>query len=273
MFRFEENKVYKMPAHFGGSEPPAPDFAVYNRDVVSLSYTCSTDGDQLANYVPEGFELIRPEVVVGFGQLRAIDWLAGGHYNVVTVDVPARFAGKRDRLEGNFNLVTWENNATPIIGGREENGVPKIYADIEDLRVNPADYFTNAPDYFTNASYDGNTFIRLEMSDPKPVEGEHLAALQAASANINLFGWRYIPKVGGPGADLSQPILYPQSAEISSAWTGSGTVQWTKLRPEQNPSQFHIINALAELPIIEMAPALMTRGAAILKPSQGRVLE
>ena len=272
MFRFENNKVYKMPAHFGGSDPPAPDFAVYNRDVVSLSYTCTTDGDQLANYVPEGFELIRPELVIGFGQLRAIDWLAGGHYNVVTADVPVRFTGKRDRLEGNFNLVTWENNATPIIGGREECGVPKIYADIEDLHVKPAAYL-GASEYFTNASYDGNTFIRLEMHGAKTVEDEHLGELRAAFATINLFGWRYIPKVGGPGAELSQPILYPQGFEVDSAWTGSGTVQWTKLRPEQNPTQWHIIKALAELPIIEMAPVLMYKGVAILKPSQGRVLE
>ncbi|MGZ4901535.1 MAG: acetoacetate decarboxylase family protein, partial [Halobacteriota archaeon] len=68
-------------------------------------------------------------------------------------------------------------------------------------------------------------------------------------------------------------ILYPQGSEVKSAWVGSGTVEWIKLRPEQNPSQFHIINALAELPIIEMAPVLMTRGIGFLKPSQGRVLE
>ncbi|MHB9074575.1 MAG: hypothetical protein ACYC6G_13735 [Desulfobaccales bacterium] len=62
------------------------------------------------------------------------------------------------------------------------------------------------------------------------------------------FGWRYIPKVGGPGADLSQPILYPQCTEVTSAWVGKGIVQWTQLKPEQNPSQWHIIKALAELP-------------------------
>lgn len=113
----------------------------------------------------------------------------------------------------------------------------------------------------------------MEMHDVKPAEEEHLAALRTSMATINLFCWRYIPKVGGPGADLSQPILYPQGFEVDSAWTGSGTVQWTKLRPEQNPTQWHIIKALAELPIIEMAPVLMYKGVAVLKPSQGRVLE
>ena len=272
MFKFEDNKTYRMPAHFGGNDPPAPDFTVYIRDLITLSYVCTTDEDQLANYVPAGFELLRPEIVFSFNQMRECDWLAGGHYNTISADVPVRFTGKRDRLEGNYNLVTWENLTAPIIGGREENGVPKIYADIQDLHASPAAYL-GAPDYFTNASYDGNTFVRMEMSNAKPLEDEQLVALRAAPITANLFGWRYIPKVNGLGAELSQPILYPQGAEVKNAWTGSGTVTWIKQRPEQNPSQFHIINALAQLPIIERAPVLMTKGIGFLKPSQGRVLE
>lgn len=271
MFRLQDESTYLMPVHFGGSDPASPDFAVCIRDLVTLNYACTTDKDPLANYVPEGFELLRPEVVFSFTQMRGCDWLAGGHYNTVAADVPVRFIGKRDRLDGTYNLVTWENLTAPIIGGREENGVPKIYADITDLHTNPAAYL-GAPDYFTNASYDGNTFVRMEMSNAKPIEGEQLASLKAAP-DRNLFGWRYIPKVSGSGAELSQPILYPQGGEVKSAWTGSGTVTWIKQRPEQNPSQFHIINALAELPIIERAPVLMTKGIGFLKPSQGRVLE
>ncbi len=272
MFKLEDNKTYRMPAHFGGTDVASPDFTVYIRDSVSVSYACTTDEGQLANYVPEGFELLRPEVVFSFNHNGKCDWLAGGHYNVISADVPVRFTGKRDRLEGHYNLVTWENMTTPIIGGREENGVPKIYADIQDLHGSPADYL-GAPDYFTNASYDGNTFVRMSMSSARPIEGERLAAMQAAPTTINLFCWRYIPKVSGRGAELSQFILYPQGREIQRAWTGSGTVEWIKLRPEQNPSQFHIVNALAELPILETAPVLMTEGVGFLKPTQGRVLE
>ncbi len=272
MFKLEDDKTYRMPAHFGGTDVAAPDFTVHIRDSVSLSYTCTTDGDQLANYVPEGFELLRPEVVFSFNHNGECDWLAGGGYNVISADVPVRFNGTRDQLEGNYNLVTWENMTTPIIGGREENGVPKIYADIQDLHGSPARYL-GAPDYFTSASYDGNTFVRMAMFNARPIEGEQLAALQAAPTTINLFGWRYIPKVSGRGAELSQFILYPQGREITSAWTGSGTIEWTKLKPEQNPSQFHIINALAELPVFEMKSVLLTKGVGFLKPSQGRVLE
>jgi len=255
-----------MPAHFGGFDCPGPDAALYYRDAVSVTFTYKTNENQLSNYVPEGFELLKPELNISYSQFREIDWMAGGAYNLVQVSVPARFNGKRDQLEGQFILVVWENKTAPILGGREETGIPKIYADIEDLH-------TVQQNYYTSASYEGNTFLRLEMLGAKPVDEQTLKNIKGSVTTINALGWRYIPKVGAPGADLSQPILYPQGAEIYSALAGSGTVKWTQLSWEQNPMQWHIIKALAELPMLEMAPVIMTKGMVILKPNNGRVLE
>ena len=36
------------------------------RDMVCVTYTCTTDGDRLADYLPEGFELLRPELLIGY---------------------------------------------------------------------------------------------------------------------------------------------------------------------------------------------------------------
>ena len=271
MFRFDDTKTYRMPATFGDL-PTAPETTVYMRDTVGLSVTCTTEEDRLARYVPDVFEILRPEVVIGFVQMREIDWMAGGRYNVVMVDVPVRYKGRRDRLEGNFNLVTWENRTTPILAGRDDAGIPKIYAEIQDLHAGAAPYL-DAPDYFTNASYDGNTFVRMEMSGARPVEGEQLAALRASPVAINVFGWRYIPNVTAPGAAASYPVLFPQGGEVREAWIGSGSVEWIRQKPWQNPTQHHIINALADLPVIETAPVMMTKGSAFLKSGQARVLE
>lgn len=258
MFKFDDKKSYLMPAHFGG--PDYDPAGLYYRNVLGVSYTCTTDGDKLSDYLPEGFELLRPELMIAFTQSREVEWMAGSGYNLIEVGVPARFQGKRDRVDGVFALVVWENKTAPILGGREQTGIPKIFADIEDLHK-------IQQNYFTNASYEGNTFLRLQLTGAHPVEAPSLPVDRA------LFGWRYIPKVGGPGADLSQPILYPQSTEINSAWVGQGAVQWTQLTWEQSPSQWHIIKALAELPVIELAPVTMVQGVAYLKSSQSRVLE
>jgi Acetoacetate decarboxylase (ADC). len=109
MFQFEDDKCYRMPAHFGGFDCPGPGAALYYRDAVSVSFTYTTDENQLISYVPEGFELLRPQLNISYSQFREIDWMTGGGYNLVQVSVPARFNGKRDQLEGQFILVVSEN--------------------------------------------------------------------------------------------------------------------------------------------------------------------
>jgi len=261
MFKFEEGKCYKMPAHFGGSyfDPDAK--AIYD-DVVTLIFSYTTDGEQLSNYVPEGFELTKPELSIEFQQCRQVEWMAGSYYDLVSVAAPVRFNGQRDRLEGSFSLVVWENKTTPILTGNMM-GVPKIYADIEDLHI-------LADTYRTRLSFEGSTFLELEMIRHQPLDAEEVKAM---NTDINSLGWRYIPKVGAPGADLSQPILFPMHNEPNSAWLGSGKVKWTKSTWDQNPMQFYISNALAELPIIDMKPVILTQGREILTEAQGRVLK
>jgi len=263
MFKFEDHKCYQMPAHFGGWDYN-PTGTIY-RDTVQISYAYATDGNRLADYLPEGFALLRPELLIAYVQSREVEWLGGAAYNLIEVSVPARFQGRQDRVEGQFALVVWENKTAPILGGREECGVPKIFADIQDLHK-------IQQTYFTNASYEGNTFLRLEMHGAQPLAAQKLAEIKAQPVERVLFGWRYISKVGGPGAELSQPILYPQSTEINNAWIGKGTVQWTQLKPEQSPQQWHIIKALAELPRNELTPAMMVQGVSTLKSMQARVL-
>ncbi|HOJ43179.1 MAG TPA: acetoacetate decarboxylase family protein [Syntrophorhabdaceae bacterium] len=261
MFKLEENKTYRMPAHFGGwvFDPDAK--AVYN-DVVGLTYTYRTDEERLLNYIPEGFELTAPEVQIAYQECRQVEWMAGSYYNLITIAVPVRFNGKRDHIEGAYALVVWENKTTPILTGNQM-GVPKIFADIENLHI-------FGETYFTRASFEGNTFLKLEIKDPKPVDK---AQLDAMTTDVNSLGWRYIPKVGGPGADLSQFILFPMRSEVEHAWTGQGKVEWIELKMEENPMQYPIIKALTELPIFEMAPVVLTKGKMILMEARGRVLE
>lgn len=265
-----DNKIYRMPTFFGGNNWGAQEFnADYEarvNDVVSLNFTQTTDGGRLADYLPEGFELIAPVLNIAYQQLRDVEFMAGRSYNLVVIGVPARFNGKRDHLEGWFPLVYWENNTEAIIGGREEDGQPKIYADIEDLHRQDQSYFASVSLY-------GNTFLRMKMEGAYPVEGQRLEQEKAGALSSNVFGYRVIPKVGAPGVELSQPILYPQGFRLNSLWEGSGTLQWIKQSPEQNPRQWEIIEALAGLPVKATAPVIMKKGATIMKPFAGRVLE
>lgn len=275
MFQFEENKTYRMPPFFGG-----PDFhktfEVRVENTFLMNYTIKTDGKKLQDYLPEGFELEKQEYNITFLQLGQTDFMFGQGYNIIQIDIPAKFNGKKDHISGKFPLIIWENNTKPIIGGREECGQPKTYADIQDIHIKDGEYFTNA-------SYFGNTFLKLSANNVKPVDQATLQNIKDISKISNIFGWRYIPKVGLPGADISQPILYPQGNEVSGVWIGDANFEWIKLDDRyhyisastgmiDHPSQYEAIRQLSELPIYEVDPVVLITGTLIMRPNESYVL-
>ena len=110
----------------------------------------------------------------------------------------------------------------------------------------------------------------MEMTAVEALDEEQVKVL---SSDQNTMGWRYVQKVGGPGAELSQPVLFPMRCELDSAWTGRGTLQWTELTPDQHPRQWFIIKALADLPMIEMGSVMMGKGRQFLFDGKARVLK
>jgi acetoacetate decarboxylase len=264
MFRLKDDSTYLMPAHFGGDLFDTTYRARQRATMLSVSF--ETDRAELERYMPEELELRIPEVQVALNQLTGINWLGGGHYNLVMVSVPARFNGKKDHVDAAYPLVVWENRTAPILTGREQTGVPKIFADIEDLHV-------YQPHYATSVSYEGNTFLTMTFEAGGPITGKELERMKVQIKSLDLIGWRYIPKVGGPGADLSQFIYFPQWMDVEKVHTGKGNLQWTELGVMQNPRQHHIIKALASLPVTKKGQALLAEGEVILDTTQARVLQ
>lgn len=77
--------------------------------------------------------------------------------------------------------------------------------------------------------------------------------------------WRYLPAAGGFGHPaVNTAVTYPSESNYTEVLVGEGTVDWQQLTWEQNPTQFHIVNALAGLPVLLYLPAMVTRGSANL---------
>ncbi len=264
MFRLQKDMSYLMPVHFGGDRFDTSYQA--RQKATMLAVTFETERAALERYIPEELELLAPEVKVALDQLTEINWLGGGKYNLVTVSVPARFNGKRDHVDAAYPLVVWENRTAPILTGREQTGVPKIFADIEDLHV-------FRPYYATSLSYEGNTFLSMQFEAGGPITGTDLERMKLQIKSLDFIGWRYIPKVGAPGADLSQFIHFPQWMEVERAYGGKGTLQWTELSVMQNPRQHHIIKALANLPVKKVFLSILAEGEVVLDTTKARVLE
>lgn len=261
MFKFDDNYTYGMPPHFGGDEGgnyvPLP----YD-DVTAIAISYLTDEASLAQYVPDSFELLEPVVNVLYQKCRGIQWMAGGYYSLITVITPARHIASG--TDGVYVLIIWEDKTAPILGGRERCGMPKVFAEIPD-------YHRMGNIITVHGSHEGRAFLEMELQLEKDFSAEELSGM-TENGRVNQLGWRYIPKMGGPGAALSHATLYPVDVTYASGGSGSGKVAWTKAEVRHNPLQAHMINALAGLPVLEYRDCMFTQGASNLREDLARDL-
>jgi acetoacetate decarboxylase len=258
MFQFDPKARYMMPAHFGEPESGQKPSGWYH-DVTSIIVSYTTDRERLAAYLPEPFEVAENAVVrVIYACNKKVDWLAGRGYNLLGIEAEVIYNGENDQLQGTYTLALWENLADAIISGRELQGIPKIFADIPDHSILDGDWSCYA-------SHFGNKIVEMQVTDVRAASAEEIAAGEKAQeGKDNPMHWRYLPNVGGFGAAMSEPTISPLENVIKEAYIGSGEVSWRHLTWEQNPTQFHIVNALANLPVLEYRPAIIFKGSTNL---------
>ena len=261
MFHFDDDFTYRMPAHFGGVKGGDLHDLRYD-DVTSIAISYLTDEEQLAQYVPDAFEIVEPSVNIEYQKCCGVQWMGGGQYTLVAVMTPVRHLSSG--TDGAFALVVWENKTAPILGGREETGIPKIFADIPDYHL--LDGHASA-----HASHEGRAFLELELQLDKELTAEEIAKRNAAG-RINQMGWRHIGNIGRPGAALSHGTFYPVDVTYLSGGTGAGTATWTRMEYLHNPMQCQIIAALADLPVVEYREGVFAKMVTHLRGDLAREL-
>lgn len=221
-----------------------------------------TERDALERHLPPGFTLRgEPRVAVSMAYFNNLYWLAGRGYGIVIVDFPVTFQGKTERIDGAFCAAMWEGHPDAILTGREELGFPKLFADIPP--------FTKSGNGATaSASWMGHRFLDFSISDLKEAAGA--AAIPGFDGPPLYF--KYMPRSGPPGsgADISYvttPLPVPGGAGDSSPiklagfkfrkWTAQGSLKWNRATFEQLPTAFHVINGLADIPMLGVIGAEM----------------
>ena len=258
------NVTRRMPAHFR-QWTPAGGICPYD-DCTTIAISYKTDGKILRQYVPEEFAIARPLVMVAYERCRGVQWLGGSVYSLVSVSVPVQYVAGKEPADGAYHLVIWENRAEPILGGREEAGMPKIFCDIPQYR-------RRYNDLSVNLSHEGRTFFEMELTAGRDYTADELAGINAGNGRVVQFGWRYIPKVGPyPGPALSEATYYPVDNAYTSASVCTGTVKWTVPQPHQHPTQYDIVAALAALPVREYLPGSFRKGSCTMRMDLARAL-
>ena len=265
MAEIRDDHQYMMPAHFGGM--PGPRQAGVYHDTRALTAFYETDEAALQALLPPGFVVARPEVMVSVMENRGVEWMGGEPYDILAVNAAARFEGGEDRIEGWFSLVVWENKATPILPGREQTGIPKVFGEVEAIRFDG-----DRTEARTWSHYGGHTHCELHATGLRPATDEEAGLVRGGFGRMEWLGHRYIP-APVQGATLSEATLFPQEFEIGEVMVGGCEVFWSPPPLHKNPTQAHIVAQLAALPDRGPArPAVWMQTKCILRGDQARVL-
>ena len=269
-YHFQADRMYRMPTHFGPRTGPrqGPDGRKFDNinsprtTRISLSFLSSST--QLEALLPPGFVLDgEPVVTISASYMTEIEWLAGRGYNTLGVSFPARFQGQEDDVSGSFLTALWENLADPIITGREELGFAKIYCEL------PPPTVLNG-NYRLTASWMGFQFLEMQVSGLRQQSDAEIRALTQNQASDGILHYKYMPRTGEWGtADIAYATLTPAAApnqKIQEWRLGTGEARWQPARWEDMPTQYNIVNRLAELEMREV------RGASLVRTVGGKDL-
>lgn len=275
-YPLDPNRMYRMPTHFGPRTGPrqGPDGRKFdcidNPYGTAYSVSFLTEAQQLEAFLPPGFALDgEPVVTVFTNHMTAIEWLAGRGYNVLGVSFPVRFDGEEDQVRGSFLTVLWENLTDPILTGREEIGFSKIYCELPP----PAQL---GGEYHLIASWLGFKFLDIHIGDLRQLTRAEIDARQSGAASDGALHYKYMPRTGEWGAaDVAYPVLTPaanSNQRILEQHLGSGSIAFQRARWEDLPTQYNIVNAFADLEILEYRGASLTKTVGGKDLSDQRIL-
>ena len=266
-FEFENDQPYIMPAHFGSVTTGWDGDVAHYEDNTALIILYTAERDAVSALLPPGFVATDPPIIsVNYVMCRGVDFMAGGGYNLVAVNVSAKFEGRRDQVQGSFALVLWENDFMPIVVGREILGVPKLMAEIPDA------WMRDGKRGFS-LSENGTLLLEGEVSDLQKPSDEVVTAIGAQIASETWMGWKYIPSCDLRGADVSNATALPAKVNLREVWIGQGEVAFHEVAWEKAPMSSRIVNALRELPIVQYQGAVMTRASQDLLIREQYALE
>lgn len=213
-------------------------------------------------------------------QLNGLDWLGGRGYNYFGLWIHGVEYVKKDGsiVSGSFLPILIENLADPIITGREELGMPKVFCDIDveekrDVTTvrcswRGTEFASMTIDGFRDPAANGGTTV--DETPEKP----------SGPPDNGLLVYRYVPAVGQPGvADAEYPVFIDKHLASTervvekTQRASAGRVEVQAGNWESLPTLHHITAGLAEVPVYEVLEAKTEEGRGVEDLSQARRLE
>ncbi|WQF77696.1 Putative FAD-binding domain, acetoacetate decarboxylase, FAD/NAD(P)-binding domain superfamily [Colletotrichum destructivum] len=283
----KKDLYWRMPIGFGPFPGPRQDFygrrqpSELDRTFKTISVKFLTSRTFLETILPtDSFRFKEPGTVctasLSVTQVNNMSWLGGGGYNHLGLYIHGIEYVKHDgnSINGTHLAVLFESLADPIVSGREELGMPKLFCDI--------DVEHHATAARVRASWRGTKFVDITLKNLQPDTPDTEHGIIGGEADFGILTYRYIPSVGEPGkADAEYACVVPHEEEARDvpatvhAVSRSSDVfvkmeghDWEKL-----PTLHHVAKFLAEIPIYKVAGAKVVEGKGVPNVSAARRIE
>ncbi|RAH42786.1 putative salicylate hydroxylase [Aspergillus brunneoviolaceus CBS 621.78] len=281
-------KYWRQPVVFGPMPGPRQDW--YGRDRVqkslkatfeTVSIRFKTSRTCLQNLLPnDSWSFVNQGTVAyaSFSQtkLHRMDWLGGGGYRHIGLYIEGVQYKKKngETIEGTYLPILFESLTDPIVSGREELGMPKLYTAI--------DAHDRSNSHHLTTSWQGAVWGHFHLEDLEDQEPEMNTNPNPSSVGILVH--RYFPKVGHENKGVPEaeyPVIVPHAEEAKVVPSKITRLRTTKnarfeidgLNWTQLPTLHHIISRLAEIPVDEVVGAKIVEGEGVPDVSVAKRLE
>jgi len=170
--------------------------------------------------------------------------------------------------------LLFESLTDPIVSGREELGMPKLYTSI-DIHRREKSYRINTG--WQGATWGNFVWEGLEESDAAAESGKI-----SGEDDDGILVYRYIPSVGHENkgkADAEYPVFVPfkedepkpQTKRVFKARKPSFKIDG--MDRDALPTLHHIISRLAEIPVYEIVSGKVVEGVGVPDVGNARRIE
>lgn len=277
---------WRMPVSFGPFPGPRQTFEGRPRSSAQSTFTIAsikfkTSRTILENLFPSSsFRFKSPGTVAyaSFSQttLDKMEWLGGSGYRYFGLYIHGVEYVQNDGqvLEGTFLPILFEDLTDPIISGREELGIPKLYCSIDLWRRNSS--------YWIQAGWQGASFGKFALDGLREVSLGDDKGTIGGEDDHGIFSYKYVPAVGQRGkADVEYAIFVPHAEEAKAVESkvqkvykaDRASVSLDPLHWEALPTLYHIISRLAEIPVYEVVEAKVVEGVGVPNFSSARRID
>ena len=278
----------RMPVAFGPAPGPRQDVWGNPRPSSDQTFTTAsikfkTSATFLKNLFPtESFSFKSPGSVAyasfSVTTLGNMVWLGGGGYNHFGLYIHGVQYAKKDGtiIDGTYMPLLFESLTDPIVSGRDELGMPKVYCEI--------DIHHRIKSYRMQASWQGAKFCNFNLEGLSSVDPAADKGTIGGESDYGILVYKYIPAVGRNmrgKADCEYPVVVPHEEEShvapstvkSAAKATNASVSFDKLDLDALPTLYHIVSVLANIPIYEIVRAKVVEGNGVPDVSSARRIE